>query len=128
MKLHCVTTPARQARHAGERRRECSTEQSMVERARQIASYSRLQDVATAAAPECLADVLFVVDHAHKHHRSTRSGLPQRSKGLKAVHPRHVDVEYDDVWIGLRCRIQPLPAVGGETCYIKIVGEHLGDS
>ena len=54
------------------------------------------------------------------------SGSLERSERLKAVEPRHVDVQDDDVGVSLARLVDCLPAIGRDACHVELVGQHRG--
>jgi hypothetical protein len=52
--------------------------------------------------------------------------LLERSKGLKAVEPRHVDVEDDDVRVDPPRGLERLAAISCDTHHIEVVSQHRG--
>ena len=125
MNLHRVRAAFGKMEQRPERRHEQATEERLVERVHEIAPDARLQDIATTATPERLADNRVRVVHAQKHDRCGRkSVLPECAKRLKAVEPRHIDIKDDDVRVDLARLIEGLGAIECDTRHIKVVRQH----
>jgi hypothetical protein len=66
--------------------------------------------------------------HAQEDGRSCREpGRLERSERLKAVEPRHLDIEDNDVRIHLSGKVERLTAIRRGTDDVELIGQRRGD-